>query len=108
MSKRCPMCGSDELVDIVGFPGEFRCMSCGEELLERHLLQETVFTQITASPEVLAKSSVYCLSSDLCRTDDGKFTVKRNWKSPFIDRCYDTEEEAFTATVAKLKEEVVK
>jgi hypothetical protein len=64
----------------------------------------TVFDTITVSPEVLAKSSVYCLSSDLCRDDDGKVTVKRNWKSPFIDRCYGTEEEAIAATVARLNE----
>lgn len=78
--------------------------TCGQMGMREKFPEMTVFHKIAASPEVLAKSSVYCLSSDLCRTDDGKFTVKRNWKSPFIDRCYDTEGEAIAATVARLKE----
>lgn len=64
----------------------------------------TVFDTIAVSPEVLAERSVYCLSSDLRRTNDGKFIVKRNWTSPFIDRCYGTRDDAFAATVARLQE----
>lgn len=98
MSKRCPMCGSDELVDIVGFPGEFRCMSCGEELLEKHLLRETVFTQITASPEVLAEKLVYqFIAYDSC----GLFVSC--WRSTLTgDIQYNTKAEAIAATLAGL------
>lgn len=104
---RCKICKSTDVTAYTpGIFGESRhkCNSCGEISSSTDFVEPTVFNCITQSPEVLAKSSVYCLSSDLCRDDDGKFTVKRNWKSPFIDRCYGTEEEAIAATVEKFKE----
>lgn len=102
MSKLCPYCKSKK---VGSFNDEVMCcMACHRLFGKSQLVDSTIFDCITASPEVLAKSSVYCLSSDLCRSDEGKFIVKSNWKSPFIDRCYDTEAKAIAATLVRLKE----
>lgn len=111
----CPNCDSENIAAEKRPGGWFHCLDChyswqpypvrsGFDVSPLH--KQTVFETITQSPMMLAKSAVYCLSSDLCRANDGKFTVKRNWKSPFIDRCYDTEEAAIAATLARLKESV--
>jgi hypothetical protein len=66
--------------------------------------QQTVFKTITTSPEVLAEKLVYCVPVPLFDFGAGLerwYTVF----SPFDNNKYfRTKEEAFAATVAKLKE----
>ena len=100
MSKICPECESEDLRDIPGFPEEVRCMGCGAEVLKKHLKNCTVFDRITTSPEVLAGRFVYKILS---------MGVNRRsyiwWKSSIIpDVDFTNREEAFAATLAKLKE----
>lgn len=64
------------------------CLACGK-LFEDY--PDTLFTQITQSPEVLAEASMYQNYIGL-------------WCSPFIQWGKDTKSEAIAATVVKLKE----
>ena len=91
MSKKCPICGRGIGVyqDYVGGTSFFRCDICGHTGCDFEDM--TVFDRITASPEVLAEASVYQNYIGL-------------WCSPFIQWGKDTRAEAFTATVARLKE----
>ncbi len=98
MSKKCPKCGS---VDIIqngkykdGSVG-YKCRKCGEMFI---LL--TLFNRITASPEVLAEVLVYESPGYNKKGDKDVFyrsKVDKFWM-------YTTREEAIATTVAKLKE----
>lgn len=72
-------------------------------------MSKTVFARITASPEVLAEKLVYCLNSSSFRVIDsaGRLLAYENevWGSTVLPGSFWTKyEEAYTATVAKLKE----
>lgn len=69
----------------------------------------TLFDKITVSPETLAEKLVYCLNSSLFRVIDsaGRLLAYENevWASTILPGSFWTEyEEAFSATLAKLKE----
>lgn len=66
----------------------------------------TVFNRITASPEVIAESSVYFEKEHTLVSEgaDCGVTFTGGWTSPFIEYKYGTKPEAIAATVAKLKE----
>jgi hypothetical protein len=59
--------------------------------------KQTVFQQITTSPEALAPLLVHII---VCEED----TSIRGWTSNVVQSVFETYEEAFAATVAKLKE----
>ena len=84
MSK-CPKCGS-EYFEV---REDDTCLSCGWQ-------RKTVFHHITESPETLAEKLVYII---VCEED----TSIRGWTSSFTD-VHETKEQAFSATVEKLKE----
>lgn len=65
-------------------------------------MSQTVFSRITASPEVLAENMVYC--EDIRIIGYGNNEWKQYWSSPLADALYPDKEEAIAATVAKLKE----
>ena len=66
----------------------------------------SVFNQITQSPEVLAESSVYFEEEHTLVLEgrDCGVTFPGGWTSPFIEYKYGTKPEAIAATVSKLKE----
>lgn len=74
--------------------------------------KQTVFHQITASPEVLAEKFVYCNVTvktipSTSREQPGGVNITKGWYSTIIpDKVWSSESEAIFATVAKLKEVV--
>lgn len=66
----------------------------------------TLFDRITASPEVLAESSVYFEEehSLVLEGSDCGAIFDGGWTSPFIEYNYGTRPEAVAATLARLKE----
>ena len=57
----------------------------------------TVFDRITSSPEVLAPELVHII---VCEED----TSLKGWTSNIVQSVFETYEEAYAATVARLKE----
>lgn len=68
--------------------------------------QPTIFETITASPEVLAESSVYFEEEHTLVLEGSEHgvTFPGGWTSPFIEYTYATKPEAIAATVVRLKE----
>lgn len=95
MKKKCPYCGSDKFVklwfDSESDYSEGSCSLCGEGGTAYDFMDRSLFGAITESPEVLAEDLVYSYGA--------------MWESTIIvDTTFDTYEEAYAATVAKLKE----
>lgn len=99
MSKKCPKCGNKE---IIIDKHEFAyCTDCEMYDLMELFPEQSVFDQITASPEVLAPQFLYHVTSFL----DGLDKPKKIWYSTLIQgRAFASETEAKRATVARLKE----
>lgn len=94
MSEFCPKCGSA----YFGVREDDTCLSCGWHRV-------TVFSRITASPEVLAETIVYeeCEHSILDTNGCGA-TFPGGYTSAILDFSYGTKAEAIAATVERLKE----
>ena len=109
----CPKCGNPNTNVERITNGFCYCQDCQHRWnIGESQPKPTLFTRITASPEVLAERSVY--AHECCRIPDGA-------TSPFIDEIFwfddekgDTWDERFdsawkkaiAATVAKLKEAI--
>jgi ribosomal protein S27E len=99
MSKKCPRCGNtDCTIPEVEHHGEqwLHCLICGRTSKESRFNDVTVFDRITASPEVLAEEFVEM------RYD--RVAVDYRHYSMLTGEIYNSREEAFAATVEKLKE----
>jgi hypothetical protein len=88
-------------------PGERECSWFAAKAIKKTCVAEiaknakqTVFDQITTSPEVLAEKMVF---RALC-VDVNRVTYSC-WKSTITEEAYRTKPEAIAATVAKLKEQ---
>jgi hypothetical protein len=88
-----------EYEDYVGGTSYYRCKTCGMRGNEDKFTQVTLFSRITASPEVLAESVVYTYEMAI-----GGSMFRVYWTSPFVENFYPDKPEAIAATVAKLKE----
>ncbi len=64
-----------------------------------HEEQQTVFDQITASPEVLAPNFVFLKAVFVTNINP-----KQQWISTLTGEVYPTKEQAYAATLEKLKE----
>ena len=97
MSKKCPRCESKD-IHITEYPAPTdnmaTCYGCGYADLADRFPEQTVFNQITASPEVLAKELV-TLDCD---------SLWFAWVGIGRREAFSTREEAIAATVEKLKE----
>ena len=94
--ERCPICGG-QFLSCGGCGSDFVRPVCDEN---DTIPKTTVFQQITASPEVLAEKLVYCEEPE-------HFCESADWRSVILGNVsFATESEAYTATVAKLKEVV--
>ena len=102
----CKCCGSDRIVDDGYYCGTTyaRCEQCGQNGEINTISEpETVFYRITASPEVLAPQFIF----KQWHAFDGKW----GWFSLLLmdgdtldSPWFESYEEAYAATVAKLKE----
>lgn len=98
MSKKCHYCGGNAELIGKNWDNEdvFRCKKCGKQGRDNCFSDRpTVFHRITASPEVLAEELVY-------QAEDEYGDVA--WRSTVVLGWYATEDNAISATVAKLKE----
>ena len=103
MSNRiCKRCRSTNVVVHGSYGGTtyYYCKACQDWGEKDQFPEQTLFDQITASPEALAEKLVYKKIDSFYYTSGG---VVR-WTSPISDWEYDTKPEAIAATVAKLKE----
>jgi hypothetical protein len=89
MNKKCPDCGSLNVEEV--FDGESYCKDCFLHCATDDLEDASVFDRITQSPEVLAEALVFVLAP-------GLFT------SHIIDTVHESWQDAYAATVARLKE----
>lgn len=107
--KTCKDCRHFVLNDYIGCC-TLRCdVTCDDDSACTHFAELTVFDKITESPEVLVEKLVYCLDSSSFRVIDsaGRLLAYENegWASTILPGSFWTEyEEAFSATLEKLKE----
>lgn len=104
MSKKCPICGRGIGVyqDYVGGTSFFRCDICGHTGCDFEDM--TLFDRITQSPETLAEKFIFKEWHPIERHNVW-YSLLLNSEDRFnCDPPFDTKEEAFAATVAKLKE----
>lgn len=100
MSKQCPECGGtntskDWYVHDQGIC--YVCADCGYVGEPEEFKEQTIFDKITASEEALAPCFI---EKQLDKWDDDDYP----YYSFLTKEWYATEEEAITATVARLKE----
>ena len=100
MSNRiCGRCKSSVVVPWNNVKDFYKCMNCSAMGYAEKFPEKTVFDHITASPEVLAPHFVYRKWSESKGCWDWYSTIIKDNAIPFKDKS-----EAYTATVAKLKE----
>lgn len=94
-NNNCPECGSSNIQTERRLDGFHHCIDCRHTWkIGESQPKPTVFDRITASPEVLAEKLVYYLPG-----------VGWYFSTLFDgDTCWKTKAEAFSATVARLKE----
>lgn len=92
MSVKCPYCGSDNILTERRLDGFHHCIDCHYSWKrESSLPKQTVFEQITVSPEVLASRFIY-------------YSCRR-WRSSLLPGMkFGKYPEALDATIEKLKE----
>lgn len=104
MSKKCPRCESKD-IHITEYPAQTdnmaTCYGCGYADLADRFPEQTVFNQITASPEVLAPQFIF----KQWHAFDGKW----GWFSLLLmdgdelnSPWFNSYDEAFAATLEKL------
>lgn len=104
MSKKCIWCGG--MAVYLGFAGvRYYCPHCEEKLTEDEVINDmTVFDRIMQSPETLAEKFIF---------KEWHLIERRNiWYSLLFNSeerliyapSFETKQEAFAATVARLKE----
>jgi predicted nucleic-acid-binding Zn-ribbon protein len=112
---KCPKCGGNHATQLmVWMDGRdiLKCEKCRQQYMFPAEVQQTVFDQITASPEELAEKLVYSthikrkkpLYDWKRRQIANKWFLCVVWKSSVTDETYSTKAEAIAATLAKLKE----
>lgn len=94
MNKKCPDCGSLNVEEV--FDGESYCKDCFLHCATDDLEDASVFDRITQSPEVLAGQFIGNIYNDK--------KSKVMYYSMLTQCWYNNKEDAFNATVAKLKE----
>ena len=107
----CPKCGNPNTHAERRPDGFCYCPDCQHRWKIRESQPKpTVFDTITASPEVLAEKLVYCnvqvkTTPSTSREQPGGVELTKGWYSTIIPaKVWSNEEEAYAATVAKLKE----
>ena len=103
INRICGKCKSHKVVDLGSYAGSsfYKCEDCEQVGMRDKFPEMTLFDKITVSTEVLAKKLVYQFIGY-----DSNGLFNGYWKSTITDEDYTTKEEAITATVERLKEEV--
>ena len=106
MSKKCPKCESKHIhITEYLHPTDSMatCYGCGYADLVERFPEQSVFDNITKSPEVLAPKLVY-FDSSVC-DDDG---MGYPWCSTLFEDGghFETEEKAIVATIKELEKEL--
>lgn len=95
MSNRiCGRCKSSVVVPWHNVKDFYKCMNCSAMGYAEKFPEKTVFHQITASKETLAKFLVF----------RGIYKGRIKYHSAIVGGEFDSHEEAYSATMAKLKE----
>lgn len=99
MSKKCPRCESKD-IHITEYPiptdSMATCYGCGYVGLVEQFPEQSIFDRITASPEMLAGQFIGNIYNDR--------KSKVMYYSMLTQCWYNNKEDAFNATLAKLKE----
>lgn len=93
MSKKCPDCGSLNVEEV--FDGEAYCKNCHLHCSVFDLEDAIIFDQIKQSPEVMAKFLVF---------HNRIYKGRTKYHSAVVGGEFDSYEEAYAATLAKLWE----
>ena len=98
----CPKCGSHHIMTERSPNGSRYCLFCRHRFkIGESQPKQTVFDQITESPETLAESVVYTYEMAI-----GGSMFRTYWTSPFVENFYPDKSEAIAATLEKLTEVV--
>lgn len=103
MSKRCPWCKVD--VYLTELKHWYKCPECQTEFPERAFPKEiTVFDHITESPEALAGKFIFSRGERYWRRRRCETVCYEVWWSALTGEEYRSKDEAFDATLKRLKE----